>query len=79
MQQVQQAEEEGPVKVLALVNGDRWGFASAAWFLMAQCDEEIVQGLATSTKEGWEAYLTVCVGTTVTDDRSAIWKKAIAL
>ncbi|KAG9594275.1 hypothetical protein KCU77_g5754, partial [Aureobasidium melanogenum] len=79
MQQVQKAKEEGPVQVLALVNGDRWSFASAAWFLVTQCDEEILQGLATSTKEGWEAYLTVCVGTTLTDDRSAIWEKAIAL
>ncbi|KAK6002542.1 hypothetical protein QM012_001292 [Aureobasidium pullulans] len=60
IQQVQKAEEEGPVEVLALVNGDRWSFASAAWFLTTQCDEEISQGLAASTEEGWEAYLTQC-------------------
>lgn len=79
MQQVQKAEEEGPAQVLALVNDDRWSFASAAWFLTTQCAQEISQGLAASTEEGWEAYLTECVGTTVTDDRIAIWKKAIAL
>lgn len=79
MQQVQKAEQEGPVQVLALVNGGRWSFASAAWFLVTQCNEEISHGLAASTKEGWEAYLTECVGTTVTEDRTAIWKKAIAL
>ncbi|KAI4739029.1 hypothetical protein E4T50_10533 [Aureobasidium sp. EXF-12298] len=74
-----EAEKEGPVQVLALVNGERWSFASAAWFLATQCNEEIGQGLATSTEEGWNTYLTECVGTTVTDDRTAIWKKAIAL
>ena len=79
MQQVQETEEEGPVQILALVNGDRWSFASAVWFLTTQCNEEISQGLATSTKEAWEAYLTECVGTTATDDRTAIWNKAIAL
>lgn len=79
MQQVQEAEEEGSVEVLALVNGNRWSFASAAWFLTTQCNEEISQGLATSKEEGWETYLTECVGTTVTDDRNAIWKKVIAL
>lgn len=77
--QVDEAEKEGPVQVLALVNGERWSFASAAWFLATQCNEEIGQGLATSTEEGWNTYLTECVGTTVTDDRTAIWKKAIAL
>jgi hypothetical protein len=78
-QQVDEAEKEGPVQVLALVNCERWSFASAAWFLTTQCSEEVSQGLAASTEEGWEAYLTNCVGTTVTDDRTAIWKKAIAL
>jgi hypothetical protein len=79
LQQVEKAESEGPVQVLALVNGERWSFASAAWFLATQCNGEISQGLAASTEEGWNTYLTDCVGTTVTDDRTAIWKKAIAL
>lgn len=78
-QQVAEAATEGPVQVLALVNGERWGFASAAWFLATQCDEEVNQGLATLTEEGWNTYLTDCVGTTVTDDRTAIWKRASAL
>jgi hypothetical protein len=78
-QQVDEAEKEGPVQVLALVNGDRWSFASAAWFLATQCTEDISQGLAASTEEGWNLYVTDCVGTTVTDDRTAIWKKAVAM
>lgn len=78
-QQVADAEKGGPVQVLALVNGERWSFASAAWFLATQCNEEFSQGLAALTEEGWNTYLTGCVETTVTDDRTAIWKKAIAL
>lgn len=78
-QQVQEAQAEGPAQVLALVNDDRWGFASAAWFLATQCDESIEEGLATQSEEGWNAYLTDCVGTTVTEGRTAIWDKAIAM
>ncbi|CAD0114757.1 unnamed protein product [Aureobasidium uvarum] len=79
LQQVQEAEAEGPVQVLALVNNDRWGFASAAWFLVTQCDAEIRRGLAGLTEDGWNAYLIDCVGTTVTDERTAVWKEATAL
>ncbi|KAI5254843.1 hypothetical protein E4T42_02130 [Aureobasidium subglaciale] len=79
MQQVEDAETEGPVQVLALVNGDRWSFASAAWFLATQCDEVIRLGLAAYTEQGWNTYLTECVGTTVTHERTSIWKKTIAL
>ncbi|KAI4843793.1 hypothetical protein E4T44_06553 [Aureobasidium sp. EXF-8845] len=51
-QEVDEAEKEGSVRVLALVNGDRWSFASASWFLATQCTEDISQGLAASTEEG---------------------------
>jgi hypothetical protein len=76
-QQVQEAQDKGPVAVLALLNSDRWSFASAAWFLVTQCDGAIQKGLEASTEEGWNAYLTLCVGTTVTEDRTSIWRKAI--
>lgn len=31
------------------------------------------------TDESWNAYLTSCVGTTATEDRTAIWTKVVAL
>lgn len=77
--QVQKAQSEGPTQVLELVNCERWSFASAAWFLATQCDKEVSKGLAAATEEGWNAYLTDCIGTTVTEDRTTIWRKAIAL
>lgn len=77
--QVAAAEAQGPVAVLKLVNTDEWGFGSAAWFLSTQCDAPVKEGLKAGTQAGWEAYLTSCIGTTVTADRTAIWTKALAL
>lgn len=73
------AEVTGPAAVLDLVLGETASFGSAAWFLKTQCDGSIEQGLSAGTEEGWESYLTTCVGTTVTADRTDVWKQAIAL
>lgn len=73
------ANTAGPAAVLGLVSGNESSFGSAAWFLRTQCDVSIEDGLAEATEAGWEAYLTTCVGTTVTADRTAIWTEAIAL
>lgn len=35
---VSAASAQGPAELLDLINTDRWGFASAAWFLATQCD-----------------------------------------
>ncbi|KAK3713453.1 hypothetical protein LTR37_008411 [Vermiconidia calcicola] len=77
--EVRRAEGEGVEAVLGLVNGDEWGLGSAAWFWSTQCDPTVKQGLREGTQEGWEAYLSQCVGTTATEERTAIWRKAMAL
>lgn len=76
---VEQAKKKGPAAVLELVNSLQWSFGSAAWFLKTQCESSIEDGLATGTEAGWTRYLEECVGTSVTDERTAGWKKAIAL
>ncbi|TKA22525.1 hypothetical protein B0A50_08065 [Salinomyces thailandicus] len=76
---IQQAEAQGPAAVLELVNTDEWSFGSAAWFLATQCDDSVRQQLATGTQAGWEAYLSECVGTTVSEGRNELWSAAIAL
>jgi hypothetical protein len=73
------AAQNNPVEVLKLVNTDELGFGSAAWFWSTQCDESVKQGLKAGTEAGWEAYISQCVGTTVTEERTAIWRKAMAL
>ncbi|KAK3724914.1 hypothetical protein LTR37_000962 [Vermiconidia calcicola] len=78
---ISEAEVEGAgvEAVLGLVNGDEWGFGSAAWFWSTQCDQSVKKGLRAGTQEGWEGYLSQCVGTTATEERTAIWMKAMAL
>ena len=77
---VDAANAESPDAVLDLLTETEvWDFGSAAWFLATQCEASVVKGLAARSEEGWSAYLTDCVGTTVTADRTAVWQKAIAL
>lgn len=76
-QEVDKAKATDVDAVLALVNTDQWSFGSAAWFLATQCDASVREGLKAGTQEGWEMYLTGCVGTGATEDRTAIWRKAM--
>jgi len=64
---------------------DDLSFASAAWFLKRSaatagtgCSPAIISGLQAGTEKGWEAYITGCVGTTVTDDRRAVYNATLA-
>jgi hypothetical protein len=71
--------------VLALlVSNDTLSFASAAWYLTQSertghtgCTQEIINGLKAGTQAGWEAYITQCVDTSVTDDRRAAYNRAL--
>ncbi len=72
-----QAVGSEPAQVLALVQGDEYSFASAAWFLSTQCDAGVRQGLQTGTLEGWMGWVSGCVGTTVTEERQAYWERAV--
>jgi len=67
-----------PTAVLNLVLGDAESFASAAWFVTTQCSATFRQGLQAGTQQGWESYLTNCIGTTVNADRNAYWTKTVA-
>lgn len=75
---VEKANTQGPDAVLALVNTDEFGFASAAWYLKTQCTADVQAELAKGTQAGWERYM-ACVGVSATEDRTAVWKKAMAL
>ena len=77
--EVEQAKAKGSDAVLALVNTDEWGFGSAAWFLATQCTGSVREGLKAGTEQGWEAYLSECVGTSATGERTALWRRAVAL
>ncbi|KAH8689614.1 hypothetical protein BGW36DRAFT_401942 [Talaromyces proteolyticus] len=60
-----------------LLSNERWDFGSAAWFLVSQCTEDQRRDLQSGSEQGWEAYISGCVGTTVTDARREYWTRAI--
>ena len=66
-----------PVAVLNLLEPDEFSFASAAWFLDTQCSADTRTQLSAGTQEGYESYLTNCVGTTATQDRITGWQAAM--
>jgi hypothetical protein len=65
-----------PAGVLNLLLTPSLEWATAAWFLTSQCSPAVRSQLQDGGSSGWEAYLTQCVGTTVTDDRRAYWTRA---
>ncbi|KAL8642833.1 MAG: hypothetical protein Q9228_000529 [Teloschistes exilis] len=66
-----------PKAVLAqLTVNPAYDFGSAAWFLTTQCNDTVRSGLKTGKLEGWQAYITECLHTTVTPERQAYWERA---
>ena len=65
-----------------LVLGDDLSFASAMWFIKRKdstgCPDQI-PGLQATTFEGWQEYITKCVGTTVTYDRAMVYNATLAV
>ncbi|KAF9522855.1 hypothetical protein CPB83DRAFT_863915 [Crepidotus variabilis] len=64
--------------IRALVLDDKYNFGSAPWFLKNKCDASVSTALASGTDAAYAAYITQCVGTTLTDDRIAYWTRAKA-
>jgi len=72
------ASNSTKIGVLNLVLDDKFSWASASWFLATQCNPSVSAALDTATEAGWESYITQCIGTTVTDDRKAVYTAALA-
>lgn len=71
--------DDNQTNVRKLVLGDELSFASGSWFYKTNCkSNEIAPGLQAETVEGWSAYITQCVGTTVTPDRQALWNTTLS-
>lgn len=76
------ASAEGPggdlglEAVLALVNSDdEKSFGAAPWFLTT-CSTEVRAGLVAATVDGWHAFLTQCVQTSLDPKRDIPWAAA---
>ena len=68
--------QQNDVRGLLTAN-ETYDFGSGAWFLTSQCTESVRSGLQNGSQEGWEEYITGCIGTTVTSDRMAYWQRAM--
>lgn len=69
---------QDPAAVLDLLLADEtYDFGSAAWFLTTQCQPDVRSALQSGSEDGWERYITQCVGTTVTDERREYWNRAV--
>lgn len=71
------ADASNPDAVLAHVSSDQYSFGSGAWYLVTYCSAEQRAALQTGSQEGWEGFVQNCIGTTVTDERTAYWTKAM--
>ncbi|KAK7397541.1 hypothetical protein QQX98_013097 [Neonectria punicea] len=61
--------------LLALVTPDDYNFGSGPWFLMTQCDDSVRDALTKDIDTGFEAYME-CIGTSLTDERTAYLDRA---
>ncbi|OAL55800.1 hypothetical protein IQ07DRAFT_178956 [Pyrenochaeta sp. DS3sAY3a] len=72
-----QGGDAGLVAVLDLVNDtEEKSSGSAPWFVSTQCTEAVRAGLAAESVDGWHAFLTECVGTTLAEERDTPWMAA---
>ncbi|KAJ6134234.1 hypothetical protein N7523_000556 [Penicillium sp. IBT 18751x] len=74
----QVAKTSDPAELLDLLRADEvYDFGSGAWFLTTQCSEDVRSKLQDGTEEGWQSYISDCVGTSVTDERKEYWERAV--
>ncbi|OBT80513.1 hypothetical protein VF21_00827 [Pseudogymnoascus sp. 05NY08] len=64
-------------QILALVEGDEFGWGSVAWFYNSQCGADVHKAVQAGGKTGWVAYLG-CVGVESGAERDAYWERATA-
>ncbi|OJD30941.1 uncharacterized protein BKCO1_5400082 [Diplodia corticola] len=72
------ASANGADAVLQLVSPDKYSFASAAWFLKNKCDATQRTALQSGSQDGFQSYVTDCIGGTMDQDRIDWWTKAKA-
>ncbi|KAH7060511.1 hypothetical protein B0J12DRAFT_708343 [Macrophomina phaseolina] len=72
------ASANGADAVLQLVSPDQYSFGSAAWFLTSQCTESVRSNLQSGSQDGFEKYVTDCIGGSMDDKRIDYWTKSKA-
>lgn len=74
----QVAKVSDPADLLDLLrNNETYDFGSGAWFLATQCSKDVRAKLQDGSENGWQMYISDCVGTSVTDERKEYWERAV--
>ncbi|KAL1651440.1 hypothetical protein SLS58_000780 [Diplodia intermedia] len=76
--EVDKAKASGADAVLQLVSPDKYSFASAAWFLKNKCTATQRTALQSGSQDGFQGYVTDCIGGTMDEDRIDWWTKSKA-
>lgn len=67
-----------PGQILDILLADaEYDFGSGAWFLTTQCSESVREALRSGSQEGWEGYISGCVGTEADEGRRGYWESAV--
>lgn len=73
---VSQCVNTSEVLNLILAN-KQYDFGSGAWFLTTQCSGDVRTALQKGDEQGWERYITGCVGTEASQGRKTYWERAV--
>ncbi|KAL1631647.1 putative conserved hypothetical protein [Diplodia seriata] len=76
--EVDKAKASGADAVLQLVSPNEYSFASAAWFLKNKCTAAQRTALQSGSQDGYQGYVTDCIGGTMDEDRIDWWTKSKA-
>jgi len=72
-------QDEGQRNAIrATVLGDELSFASGAWFLREKCDGSVAQGLQAANDDGFNNYMTQCIGVGTDPARLALYQATLA-
>ncbi|KAJ4417451.1 hypothetical protein N0V85_001838 [Neurospora sp. IMI 360204] len=59
-----------------VIANDFYNFDSARWFVDKHCSADVKAKMKMGTDEGYNDYITKCVGTTMADARQQYWDRA---
>lgn len=60
-----------------LLADEEYDFGSGAWFLTTQCEQSVRETLQSGSEEGWQGYISGCVGTEANEGRRRYWESAV--
>ncbi|KAI9764780.1 MAG: hypothetical protein M1840_008049 [Geoglossum simile] len=69
---------DGQNAIRDLVLPNRYSFGSAMWFYTVKCTDAVKKGVRAGGEAGFRDFLTICVGTKVSDTARVLYANAVA-